>query len=137
MKLSNRKISQIGSFEKITLRMSGMRGSVEYEITVQDSAAEVSLYQIRYCRPKEQRIREKRVSVSCGAVLRLLNDCRLLSWDGFHGDHPRGVRDGTVFSLAAVVNDGKIIKADGSQNFPKHFADFRNGIQEMLNSDKS
>ena len=111
-----------------------MRYSADVEIVMKGDAAEVSQYQIRYRYPEDERILEKRVSVSCDTMLKLLNECRLLSWDGFHGKHPRGVRDGTMFSLNAVVNGGKKIRADGSQNFPEHYRDFSNGLYEMLNS---
>ena len=39
-----------------------------------------------------------------------------------------------MFSLNAVVNGGKIIRAEGSQNFPKHYRNFTDGLYEMLNS---
>ena len=134
IKLFEQKNSQIESFEIITLHTSGMRYSADVEIVMKGDAAEVSQYQIRYRYPEDERILEKRVSVSCDTILKLLNECRLLSWDGFHGKHPRGVRDGTMFSLNAVVNGGKKIRADGSQNFPEHYRDFSNGLYEMLNS---
>lgn len=122
----------IESFEIITLRESGMRGSVEYEITAQGSDAEVAQYQIRYNYPENERILERRATVSTDEVLRMINDCKMLSWDGFSGKHPRGVRDGIMFSLEAVVNGGKRIRADGSQNFPKRYREFRDGIYNIL-----
>ena len=134
IKKKKKKNSQIESFEIITLHTSGMRYSADVEIVMKGDAAEVSQYQIRYRYPEDERILEKRVSVSCDTMLKLLNECRLLSWDGFHGKHPRGVRDGTMFSLNAVVNGGKIIRAEGSQNFPKHYRNFTDGLYEMLNS---
>ena len=126
------KAKQIEAFERITLRENGMRGSIEYEITSDGSTAEVVQYGIRFRYPDDERIAERQATVSIDEVLALLNSCRLLSWDGFHGAHPRGVRDGIMFSLQAVVNGGTVIKAEGSQNFPKHYSDFRDGIYEML-----
>lgn len=126
------KLPRIEAFSAVTLRLSGMRGAVEYEIISCDGGAEVSLYEIRYVRSTAERCLKKRAAVRSEDVLRLLNTCRLLSWDGFHGAHPRGVRDGTVFSLRAEVNGGKTIKADGSQRFPKYFREFRDGITDML-----
>ena len=38
---------RIVSFDKVTLRESGMRYTVEYEIVTKDGIAEVSLYSIR------------------------------------------------------------------------------------------
>ena len=122
----------VRTFESVKLRTSGMRYTAEYEIVMKSGAAEVSQYGIRYTQSKDERILEKRATVSEETVLSLLNDCRILSWDGFSGAHPRGVRDGTVFSLRAEVNGGKTIKADGSQRFPKYFREFRDGITDML-----
>ena len=124
--------AEIETFSAVTLRVSGMRGSVEYEIIANDGGAEASLYQIRYGGAKAERQLEKRAAVRSEDVLRLLNACRLLSWDGFHGAHPRGVRDGTMFSLNAVVNGGKTIRADGSQRFPKHYRELLDGIVGLL-----
>ena len=125
--------SQIGSFEIITLHTSGMRFTTDYEIVMQGDAAEVSQYQIRYVDHEDRRVLEKRALVSKDDVLRLLNECCLLSWDGFFGRHPRNVLDGTMFRLSAVVNGGITIKAEGSQNFPKHYSEFTRGIYELLN----
>ena len=127
------KAKQIEAFERITLRENGMRGSTEYEITSDGDTAEVVQYGIRFRYPKDERIAERQATVSVEDVLALLNSCRLLSWDGFHGAHPRGVLDGIMFSFQAIVNGGTVIKAEGSQNFPKHYRDFRDGIYEMLN----
>ena len=124
------------SFELVKLRTSGMRFTAEYEIVMKSGAAEVSQYQIRYTQSKDERILDKRASVSEETVLKLLNDCRILSWDGFSGAHPRGVRDGTMFGFEARVNGGRVIKASGSENFPKRYREFMNGINQILNSEK-
>ena len=124
------------SFELVKLRTSGMRFTAEYEIVMKSGAAEVSQYQIRYTQSKDERILDKRASVSEETVLKLLNDCRILSWDGFSGAHPRGVRDGTMFGFEAIVNGGRVIKASGSENFPKCYREFMNGINQILNSEK-
>ena len=126
------KVKQIEAFERITLRENGMRGSTEYEIISHGDTAEVVQYGIRFRYPDDERIAERQATVSIDEALALLNSCRLLSWDGFHGAHPRGVKDGIMFSFRAVVNGGTVIKAEGSQNFPKHYRDFRDGIYEML-----
>ena len=68
---------------------------------------------------------------STDTVLELLNKCRILSWDGFNGPHPKNVKDGIMFTLKATVNEGKKIYATGSQNFPKHYRDFRDGLNAL------
>ena len=68
-------------------------------------------------------------------ALQLLNDCRLLAWDGFYGPHPKHVLDGTMFRLTATVNGDQTIRANGSQNFPKHYRDFTDGLYALLHPD--
>ncbi len=128
---------RIVSFDKVTLCESGMRYTVEYEIVTKDGIAEVSLYSIRYAEKEDRRIPERRAECSIDTVLKLLNDCRLLSWDGFSGAHPKGVRDGIMFRLKAIVNDGKKIYADGSENFPKHYRDFTEGLYNILHKENT
>lgn len=126
---------RINTFDMITLRMSGMRFVTEHEIVMRDGKAEVSLYGIRYGQNKDERILEERTVCDQSIVLELLNDCGLLSWDGFHGSHPKCVKDGIMFTLKATVNDGKTIYATGSENFPKHFRDFTDGLYKLLKAD--
>ena len=127
----------ISSFEIVTLRISGMRFTAEYEIIPQGEKAEISQYRIRYSKPEQERILEKRAVIGADEALRLLNDCALLSWNGFHGAHPRGVRDGIMFSLKATVNGGVTLRAEGSENFPKRYRDFTDGLNDLLSSEKS
>ena len=125
---------RIESFEIISLRLSGMRYTTDYEIVRRGNDAELSQYSVRFTQTERTRCLEKRVVVSAKAVLQLLNDCKILAWNGFHGAHPRFVKDGTMFSLEAIVNDGAKIRADGSENFPRHYRDFTNALYEMLRS---
>ena len=124
---------RIDTFEVVTLRESTMRNVAEYEIVMKDGKAEVSRYSIRFTQSEDERVLEKRATVDEAYALKLLNDCGVLSWDGFHGAHPRGVADGTMFNLHATVNGGKRIHATGSENFPRHYRDLTNGLYEILN----
>ncbi|MCR5835255.1 MAG: hypothetical protein K6G88_01970 [Lachnospiraceae bacterium] len=128
----------IFSFEIVTLHTSGMRFVSEHEILVKGGKAEISLYGIRFSHGEneDRRVLEKRAICSIDEVLKLLNDCKLLSWDGFDGPHPKNVLDGTMFRLNAVVNGDKTISAQGSQNFPKHYRDFTDGLYNLLNNDE-
>lgn len=125
----------ISSFEIVTLRLSGMRFTNEYEIVMKDQEAEVVEYEIRY-RKEEGKTRVPVSKAVCSAdrMLTLLNDCELISWDGFHGAHPKDVRDGIMFSLKATVNGARKIEADGSENFPNHFRELWNGLDNILRS---
>lgn len=127
----NRKIV---SFVIVTLRESGMRGSTEYEITINGDKAEVSFYRIKYSQGKDLRELEKRAVCDKETVTGLLNDCDILSWNGFVGKHPKGVLDGIMFTFNAVVDENEKIYAHGSENFPKHYRDLKNGLYEILNN---
>ena len=128
----------IESFEIVTLRLSGMRFTNEYEIVMNGQNADIAKYEIRY-RKEEGQVREPVSKAVCNAdrVLTLLNECELVSWDGFHGAHPKDVRDGIMFSLKAIVNGGRNIQADGSENFPNHFRELWNGLDTILRSQKN
>ena len=129
-----KKNVNIESVEIITLRLSGMRFTNEYEILTKDGFAEVTRYDIRYSEGKDCRVIDKQEVISIDEMLKLLNDCRVLSWDGFDGPHPKRVRDGIMFKLEGIVNGDKKIYARGSQNFPKRFSEFRDGLYRILNN---
>ena len=124
---------KIESFETVTLHLSGMRFTTEYEIVMQDKDAEITEYGIRYEKEKgDVRVPQRKAVCSAETVLKLFNDCELLAWDGFHGAHPKDVKDGIMFSLKATVNGGKNIRAEGSENFPEHFREFWHGLDAIL-----
>ena len=123
----------IEKFEKLTLRQSGMRFTSEHELIMSGNGVEVSQYEIRYTKNGDERILIKRSQIGKEPALKLLNECKVMSWDGFSGAHPRWVKDGIMFSLTAVVNDGKVIRAEGSQNFPKRYREFTDRLNGLLN----
>ena len=134
MKSIFKQSDRIENIEVVTLRVSTMRNVAEYVIVMKDGKAEVSYYSTRFTQSKDERVLEKRVAVDEAEALKLLNDCGVLSWDGFHGAHPRGVTDGTMFNLRATVNGGERIYATGSENFPRHYRDLTDGLYEILNN---
>ena len=125
----------IESFETVTLHLSGMRFTTEYEIVMNGKDAEVTEYEIRYEKEKgDVRVPQRKAVCSADTVLKLLNDCELLAWDGFFGAHPKDVKDGIMFLLKATVNGGKNIRAEGSENFPERFREFWHGLDAILRS---
>lgn len=128
------KKKKAASFETLTLSISGMRAQVEYEIKNLGAEAEVSEY-MYYCASEgfERRL-EKRATCPAETALAALNDCGVPSWNGFSGKHPRGVLDGEMFRLEAVM-DGERIRADGSQNFPEGFRELRGWLYKTLNGE--
>lgn len=127
---------KVMSFEVVTLRETGMRGAQETEIVMKDGRAEVSRYGIRYHEGIDERVLDERAVCSEKAMLDILNRCKVLSWNGFHGKHPKGVLDGIMFRFNATVNGGEKIYADGSQNFPKKYYEFRDALYSVLHPDK-
>lgn len=130
--ISTAPAGKITSFEVVTLTTSGMRGSSVREFVMKNGRAVCSDYGIRYRDGGEERVLEEQAVIGEDEALKLFNDCKLLSWNGFHGAHPKGVLDGTMFRLEAVVNGGQKIYADGSQNFPKQYRDFTDGIYQIF-----
>ena len=123
---------KIDSFEVVTLHLSGMRHTTEYEIVMKDGMAEVIRYGIHYVQNEDRRVPEEKATCNADDVLKLLNDCRVLSWDGFYGPHPRHVLDGTMFTLDATVNGDRKIHAHGSQNFPRRYHDFTDWLYKLF-----
>lgn len=125
---------QINSFQVVVLKTSGMRGMAEDELRMNGKKAELSHYRISYAGEDTQRMLEKRAVCEEETVLKLLNDCDLLSWDGFDGPHPKHVQDGIMFTLNATVNENQKISAKGSANFPKQYREFTDGLHAILNA---
>lgn len=126
------KKRKIYSFEKLTLSLSGMRIREEYEIVRNGDKAQLSRYTVVYSSGKDKRRLEQIADADRTEIIGIFNDCGILQWDGFYGKNPPGVLDGTMFSFEAEVNDGRMIRARGSNNFPKHYRDFTNALQEIL-----
>ena len=122
----------VTSFQTLTLTLSGMRGAEEYEIICRGAESEISRYTRIYSGGSDERRLEKRVTQPTSDLLTLFNDCGMMGWNGFHGRNPKGVLDGWMFRFTAEVNDGEVIRADGSNNFPRHFHEFRTAVSEML-----
>ena len=123
---------EIVSFTDLALRLSGMRFTNEYRIVCRGDESVIANYALR-CVPGGTELQpEGSVTRPTAEVLRILNDCGVLSWDGFHGSHPKGVRDGIMFRFEATVNGGREIRADGSENFPRRFRELREYIETKL-----
>lgn len=128
---------KIISFERITLRLSGMRMTEEYETTAEDDRARLCRYAVLYSDGEDRRRLEESVITDTAAVIGILNDCNIMRWDGFVGKNPPFVLDGVMFTFEAAVNNGRVIRASGSNNFPKHFNTFRNFLFEQLSGKSS
>ena len=127
-----KKIKKIESFEILTLRLSGMRYVRELELVSRGEETQLSSYMIRFEKEGNVRVPIGSATLPTSDVINLLNRCGVGKWSGFYGSHPRRILDGTMFNLEAVVNRGEKIKAAGSQNFPPHFSEFREQIEEII-----
>lgn len=116
----------------LNLHLSGMRMSEAYEIKTAENRAEISYYVFTYKNGKEEKVLKKRTACETQAVIDMLNEVEFVKWNGFHGDQPKGVLDGTMFRLTATLNGGQKLSAEGSQNFPKHFQQLRQWFYDML-----
>ncbi|MCR4783932.1 MAG: hypothetical protein K6A35_05375 [bacterium] len=128
---------KVTDFEFIRIHLSGMRSQCEYEINRRGPKTEILHYSILYRGGEEVKELENSVSCDTDVVLNILNEYGFISWDGFKGPHPKWVKDGIMFRLEASVNGGRIIKASGSENFPKHFKDFLQWMNSTLRSNPS
>lgn len=129
---------KITSLEKLTLSLRGMRALYDYEIITSGDKATVARYGFRYTADDFKRPPESSVVLDTAEVIKALNRSGVYKWDGFSGKRPRGLLDGTDFTLRATVNGGKEITARGSQNFPRGFYDLRSWFYEVLkNADQT
>lgn len=123
----------ITSFSEITLTVSGMRFAEEYVIKCNGSKTDISHYAKLFINGEDKRELKKSVTVATDLVITELNNCGVMRWDGFRGKNPPGVLDGYMFSFDALVNDGAKIYASGSNNYPRHYREFRDWLYKVLN----
>ena len=122
----------VSDIEYLSLRLSGMRLSEEYEIVTEGNQAQILYYMFSYADGKEEKILKKRTFCSTQTVVEELNRVDFVKWNGFDGKQPKGVMDGTMFRLCATLNGGQSLRANGSQNFPKHFHELEQWLYDML-----
>ena len=122
----------VTSVEVMTLTLRGMRGGFVYKFEGEGDAAELRRYREIYANGENELALEESVPCGTQTMIDLMNTCGIIHWDGFHGKHPRNVRDGIMFTLSAAVNGGQTIYADGSANFPKGYHEFVRALDAML-----
>ena len=123
---------KITDFTIVELTMSGMRGSEIYELICDGDVTNAALYWLRYTQDGDERVPAGKAQAKTDEMIDLLNKCEIIKWDKFSGANPRGVRDGWQFIFTAEVNGGRELYATGSNNFPRHFRDFTDALNNML-----
>ena len=109
-----------------------MRGTFEYEITTLNDEATISKFRIVYSEGEGRRKLRSSVVLPQKDVLDKIKEFELSSWDGFNGNFPKDVLDGVSFTFLAIVNNGRRIYANGSENFPPHYEEFVRWLNEIL-----
>ena len=122
----------VTSIEAMTLTLQGMRGTSVYEIAEVDGKTELRRFRKVYSKGEDTLELEKTAVCDTKDFIELMNNCSVIRWDEFHGEHPKNVQDGIMFDFRATVNDGKEIHADGSANFPKGYHDFVRELNKIL-----
>ena len=122
----------VASVEAVTLTVRGMRGGFVYKFEAEDDRSVLLYYREVYAGEKNELVLEG--SAPCGAdrMTELMNSCGVIRWDGFHGKHPKNVRDGIMFTFTATVNGELTIRAEGSENFPSGYREFVQALNSML-----
>ena len=127
----NRK-NGIVSMQELTLRTGNMRVTYLYKTAREDTGLKLKRYREVFVDGEVRLELENSVSCTNSELIELMNNCNVLKWNGFHGKHPKNVSDGTMFTFIATVNNGQIIRADGSENFPKGYKEFVRKLNELL-----
>ncbi len=125
------KKAKVESFETFNLRISAMRHAHLFEAVCEGPEVYITVYN-PYASKDDERYLVCKTKRDTGSFIDLLNECELMRWDGFQGKHPLGVKDGTMFSMDAVVNGGRRISADGSENFPKGYKMLEKALYDIL-----
>ena len=128
-------LTTLTSFEKISLRVISMRYDIEYEILNKPPKAVLSLYHIFYKDGSNKRVIEKSAVTDTEMMLEIFNLCKVIRWNGFHGNHPKDVKDGVMFKFQAEVNEGQTVYAEGSENFPRGYREFVSTLNQILEND--
>lgn len=134
----NIKVKTITSFERITLNVSGMRMSENFEILKTDDGFELSHYAGFSVDFDDEKSKQESLvkKVICSheeyeQMIAFLNECKFGSWNGFD-KAAKHVLDGEMFTLKANVNGSQKIYAQGSNAYPKHYHEFTQKLSELL-----
>ncbi len=124
----------IESFASMKLSISSMREAEEFEAVCDGSEVVLTLRR-GYLGSDGPGIPCTEAQCETETFISLLNGCGVMGWDGFRGKHPIGILDGEMFVFEASVNDGKEIRASGSQNFPRGLWELRDGLYGILDAE--
>lgn len=126
----------VTSVESVKLSLSWYGGGVDYEITKINEAVEIKYYKDEYV-DGQGFVSVLKNTATCDEAefVELMNDCRVMKWDGFSGTNQE-VMDGTSFTFTAYVNGSRKIYASGYMDYPKGYKEFTKGISSILDNSK-
>lgn len=120
--------NEIVSVEELALTTVGMRSTHLYKLTKANGAFKLC----RYCKILNRLELEAQARCTEADFIKLMNDCGVMGWDGFCGEHPKDVLDGVMFEFSVTVNDGREIKAQGFESFPQGYGELVKALDQML-----
>ena len=123
---------KVVSLESLTLIIREMKDSFVYEIAAKEEITEILFYREIFSNGETSLELEKKAVCDTKEFIEIMNTYCVMSWDGFHGKHPKYVSDGIMFNFTACVNEGITIHAEGSANFPKDYHDFVRELNYIL-----
>lgn len=109
---------------------------LEGTVTEQETVLEEFLSNTVWEGSEEKEIRKSLGKKTGNAELseqinRLFSDCRIADWNGFQGTNP-DVMDGSSMTFSAAFADGTGVFASGTNHFPKHYREFKDGLRELM-----
>ncbi len=126
------------AFQRVTLSETGTMASTrEYEAVRTENGARVSLYDgpwnYHEGTDREDCLQARKEGggefyLELAVKFRALG---LSSWDGF-SKNASGVLDGTMFSFEAVMQDGSVLHARGSNAFPENYVTFTDYLWNLV-----
>ena len=126
------------AFERITLSETGMMASTrEYEAVRTKDGARVSLYDGPWNyhdgtdREDCLQGRKEGGPAFYRELAQTFDQLGIASWNGF-SKSADGVLDGTMFSFEAILCDGTVLSAHGSNAFPKNYGLFTDFLWNMV-----
>ena len=109
-----------------------MRGEYGFEAKAEGECVRLTRYRVRYGKGGDERVPEMSALCAQSELAALFDRFLVPLWNGFRGPHPPDVRDGLQFSLEAELENGRRVRASGSENFPPAFSGFERGLDELL-----
>ena len=125
-------------FKKLILTESAARGTTkEYEIKKSPEEMLATLYEGNWKYNDDVKREDCQVGQGIWGIREYdsmteeLHRLGIRSWNGFDKYDKRAL-DGWSFSLEIILSDDAVIKAHGTNSFPKHYSEFKECLNEAV-----